>query len=54
MKNLINFYKDDKIKLIRFCLKQGISRTAIAKELDISPSAITYLLQGGQNDRLAK
>ena len=45
IKDLINFYKDDKIKLIKYCLKIGATRSEIAKALDISPSAITHILE---------
>ena len=50
LKPIIDYYKQDKLKLIRFLVKEGYLKQDIAKVLDVTPSAITYLLKREENE----
>lgn len=45
IKPLIDYYKADKNKLIKLCLKEGISKTRIARALDITLSGISHFIK---------
>ena len=45
LRPIIEYYRQDKLKLIRFLIKEGYKKKKIAEVLDVDPSAITRILQ---------
>jgi predicted transcriptional regulator len=42
---LLELYKGDKVKLIKFCLARGHMKQDIAEALGITPSALSYFIR---------
>ena len=51
IKPIVEFYRQDKIKLIKFLIKEGYQQKEIAKVIGVDPSAISHLLKTFKGDK---
>ena len=45
MKPIIKYYRQDKLKLVKFLVEEGYQKQKIAEVLGVTPPAISYLLK---------
>lgn len=51
IKPIVEYYRKDKIKLVRFLVTEGYQKQKIAEVLDVTPGAITIFLKRNEGEK---